>query len=154
MNTAHWRVSAVAGPSRLARVRCATRRPGARALTTIGIRKEDPKRLWERRAPLTPEAVEGLIAGQQRGGKTGDGAVQVEVESCARRCFSNADYKHVSYTLRAKHASTRSVVGVRSSHTGWRNSGAFPDGQGGPGTRHQGATRSARTRAARSGAGA
>jgi alpha-aminoadipic semialdehyde synthase len=60
---------------------------------TIGIRKEDPKRVWERRAPLTPEAVEQLVNGQP-GGKAGD--VRVEVESCARRCFSEADYRHVS----------------------------------------------------------
>lgn len=62
--------------------------------------------MWERRAPLTPEAVEGLIARQHRSPKTGEGAVQVEVESCARRCFSNADYKHVSNTSPTIHIST------------------------------------------------
>ena len=64
-------------------MRCCTR-----GLTTIGIRKEDPRRVWERRAPLTPEAVDGLV----RSGED----VKVEVESCARRCFTEADYKHVS----------------------------------------------------------
>ena len=45
------------------------------------------------------------------------------------------------------------VAVVRSSYTGWRNSGAFPDRQSGPGIRHKGAARSARTRAAQFEAG-
>jgi len=61
---------------------------GWRYATTLGIRREDPKRIWERRVPLTPEAVEKLI-------KEGDD-VKVEVESCERRCFPNESYTKVS----------------------------------------------------------
>lgn len=76
---------------------CAPRRAGiavnthrlsylsARTLATLGIRREDARRVWERRAPLTPEAVKSLTA---------DNAV--EVESCARRCFPDALYEAVS----------------------------------------------------------
>lgn len=60
---------------------------GKRYLTTLGIRREDPKRIWERRVPLTPEAVRGLIS---------PGKVEVEVESCERRCFPNAVFSEVS----------------------------------------------------------
>ena len=59
-----------------------------RYATTLGIRREDPKRIWERRVPLTPEAVEKLI-------KDGDD-IKVEVESCERRCFPNDSYTKVS----------------------------------------------------------
>lgn len=62
---------------------------GKRSLTTLGIRREDPKRIWERRVPLTPAAVEGLIAN----GKD----VKVEIESCKRRCFPDTLYQRVSH---------------------------------------------------------
>jgi len=61
----------------------------ARYLTTLGIRREDPNRIWERRVPLTPEAVEGLL----KGGKD----VAVEVESCKRRCFPDERYTKVRH---------------------------------------------------------
>ncbi|ORX36707.1 Saccharopine dehydrogenase-domain-containing protein [Kockovaella imperatae] len=55
-----------------------------RWLTTIGIRREDPKRIWERRTPLTPAAVSLLARA---------GEVEVEVESCQRRSFPNKEYE-------------------------------------------------------------
>lgn len=55
------------------------------ALATLGMRREDPRRVWERRAPLTPDAVRGLIKDNS-----------VEVESCERRCFSDEQYEAVS----------------------------------------------------------
>lgn len=67
---------------------------GRRYATTLGIRREDPKRIWERRVPLTPEAVETLI-------KDGDD-VEVEVESCERRCFPNDSYTKVGSSPRSK----------------------------------------------------
>ena len=60
-----------------------------RYLTTLGIRREDPNRIWERRVPLTPEAVQGLL----KEGKD----VAVEVESCKRRCFPDMLYSQVRY---------------------------------------------------------
>ncbi|KAG5650502.1 hypothetical protein H0H81_012015 [Sphagnurus paluster] len=54
----------------------------AQAPVTVGIRREDPTRIWERRAPLTPAAVEELV-------KSG---VNVEFEHCDRRVFQDAEY--------------------------------------------------------------
>ena len=42
---------------------------------TIGIRKEDPARVWERRCPLTPDAVHRLVKEEN---------VKVLVEDCER----------------------------------------------------------------------
>lgn len=56
----------------------------ARTLATLGIRREDPRRVWERRAPLTPEAVAGLTE-----------KANIEVESCTRRCFPDSAYAAV-----------------------------------------------------------
>ncbi|GMK58401.1 hypothetical protein CspeluHIS016_0504330 [Cutaneotrichosporon spelunceum] len=52
-----------------------------RSLATLGIRREDPGRVWERRSPLTPEAVAQLAD-----------KASVEVESCSRRCFPDSAY--------------------------------------------------------------
>ena len=56
-------------------------------MTTLGIRREDPGRVWERRVPLTPEAVQSLLS------STKD--LKVEVESCRRRCFPDDLYAKV-----------------------------------------------------------
>ncbi|WWC89390.1 uncharacterized protein L201_004313 [Kwoniella dendrophila CBS 6074] len=56
-----------------------------RDLTTLGLRREDPKRVWERRTALTPEAIRTLLKEQKE-------ELQVEVESCGRRCFSDQLY--------------------------------------------------------------
>ncbi|KAI6024246.1 Saccharopine dehydrogenase-domain-containing protein [Pisolithus marmoratus] len=53
---------------------------------TVGIRREDPSRIWERRCPLTPDAVQELV--QQDG-------VDVLVQPCDRRVF------HVDHFLKA-----------------------------------------------------
>ncbi|WVR06970.1 hypothetical protein IAU60_004007 [Kwoniella sp. DSM 27419] len=60
-----------------------------RHLTTLGLRREDPKRIWERRTALTPDAIRGLLAEQNAGGKE---ELRVEVESCMRRCFADQLY--------------------------------------------------------------
>lgn len=65
-----------------------------RYLTTLGIRCEDPGRIWERRAPLTPRAVQELI--NDRAAYAGGDELAVEVESCGRRCFTDAEYEQVS----------------------------------------------------------
>lgn len=61
-----------------------------RSLTTLGIRREDPSRIWERRAPLTPNAVSQLVESSNQGEN------RIEVESCNRRCFPDGDYAKVS----------------------------------------------------------
>jgi Alanine dehydrogenase/PNT, N-terminal domain len=53
----------------------------------IGIRREDPSRLWERRVPLTPQAVQSLVS--QEG-------VKVLLQPCARRVFATDEYTRVS----------------------------------------------------------
>lgn len=62
---------------------------------TLGIRKEDPARLWERRCPLTPAAIEELVK---------DVGVRVLVQNCDRRVFSAHEFAQVH-----SHLSHRSV---------------------------------------------
>jgi len=85
-------------PSRVARLRSKLVTSGAfpahrrytrhaNGAVTLGIRREDPGRIWERRCPLTPSAVASLIA---------DEGVRVVVQACDRRVFSNAEFEAVS----------------------------------------------------------
>lgn len=53
---------------------------------TIGIRREDPGRIWERRAPLTPDAVAELVNRDN---------VRVLIQECERRVFPLEEYIHV-----------------------------------------------------------
>ncbi|OBZ72980.1 Peroxisome biosynthesis protein PAS1 [Grifola frondosa] len=57
--------------------------PSRAAKLTIGIRREDPTRIWERRCPLTPDAVSELV--EQDG-------VDVLVQDCDRRVFSMDEF--------------------------------------------------------------
>src|SRR5258706_10158316 len=68
---------------------CATqvRRASSSNLLTLGIRREDPLRLWERRVPLTPDAVEHLI-------KTH--GVRVLIQPCARRAYPTNEFLKVA----------------------------------------------------------
>ncbi|KAJ3496460.1 hypothetical protein NLJ89_g10482 [Agrocybe chaxingu] len=50
----------------------------------IGIRREDPGRIWERRAPITPDDVHEIVSREK---------AAVEVVACARRVFSDYEYK-------------------------------------------------------------
>ena len=58
---------------------------------TLGIRQEDPARIWERRAPLTPDAVNSLV--EQDG-------LEVLIQPCARRVYPISAYLAVSLILR------------------------------------------------------
>lgn len=53
---------------------------------TIGIRREDPGRKWERRVPLTPDAVAELV---------GQDKVRVLIQECERRVFPVDEYIRV-----------------------------------------------------------
>lgn len=64
-------------------LRCGGQPLSRRLLSTLGIRREDPKRVWERRTPLTPDAVRSLLS---------DKDIRVEVETCRRRCFTDEQY--------------------------------------------------------------
>ncbi|CAE6447590.1 unnamed protein product [Rhizoctonia solani] len=52
------------------------------AKVTVGLRREDPGRIWERRTPLTPDVVEDLV----------ESGAEVLVEECERRVWKNHDY--------------------------------------------------------------
>jgi hypothetical protein len=56
---------------------------------TIGIRREDPGRKWERRVPLTPDAVAELV---------GQDKVRVLIQQCERRVFPVDEYIRVRTT--------------------------------------------------------
>lgn len=62
-----------------------------RTQSTIGIRRES-KGKWERRAPLTPEAVSSLI-------KDSNGDIKFLVETCNKRIFSDEEYKKVGTNI-------------------------------------------------------
>lgn len=53
---------------------------------TIGIRREDPARIWERRCPITPDAVELLVRKEN---------VKVLVQDCDRRIFPITEFVKV-----------------------------------------------------------
>ena len=55
----------------------------------IPISREDPQRIWERRAPLTPEDVHYLVSEKK---------VDVHVEPCDRRVFPATEYAKVCIT--------------------------------------------------------
>ena len=53
---------------------------------TIGIRKEDSTRIWERRCPLTPDAVHELVHKE---------GVDVLVQPCERRVWRVEEFVEV-----------------------------------------------------------
>ncbi len=70
-------------------------------LVTIGIRCEDPGRIWERRAPLTPDAVAELVSRDK---------VRVLIQDCERRVFPVDEYIRVR-TFGILHTSSLSPSG-------------------------------------------
>ena len=72
----------------------------------LGIRKEDPSRTWERRAPLTPDAVHRLV-------KSAD--VDILIQDCERRAFCTSDYvragARVHKTLEPAHV----ILGIKET---------------------------------------
>jgi alpha-aminoadipic semialdehyde synthase len=81
----------------------------------IGIRLED-KNVWERRAPLTPDAVRQLVS---RG-------VEVIVERFPRRAFSDAAYADAGATLDDDVRSCHVVLGIKEMPTDYfRPGGAY-----------------------------
>ncbi|KAK0445000.1 Saccharopine dehydrogenase-domain-containing protein [Desarmillaria tabescens] len=71
---------------------------------TVGIRREDPGRIWERRAPLTPEAVQDLVTKQ---------GVQVQVESCDRRIFTDDEYLEAGASIRKDLSAAHILLGIK-----------------------------------------
>ncbi|ESK83942.1 saccharopine dehydrogenase (nadp+ l-glutamate-forming) [Moniliophthora roreri MCA 2997] len=71
---------------------------------TIGIRREDPTRIWERRAPLTPDSVYELVK---------DKGVEVHVEGCERRIFKDEEYIKAGATIRPNLNDAHIVMGIK-----------------------------------------
>ncbi|KAF9481464.1 hypothetical protein BDN70DRAFT_876255 [Pholiota conissans] len=74
------------------------------AKVKIGMRAEDPARIWERRAPLTPETVYSL---------TSSGRAQVEVVSCARRVYKDHEYQRAGATIVPSLGPSNIVIGIK-----------------------------------------
>ncbi|CAG8733064.1 11885_t:CDS:2, partial [Acaulospora colombiana] len=78
----------------------------ASAPLTLGIRREDPSRIWERRVPLTPQAVSSLIR---------DEGVRVLLQPCARRIFPTQEYLNVGAELSDTLEHANIVLGIKET---------------------------------------
>ncbi|KAF8321368.1 hypothetical protein DL93DRAFT_2130912 [Clavulina sp. PMI_390] len=74
------------------------------ARLSLGMRREDPSRIWERRAPLTPHAVSTLVESE---------GVDVVVQACERRVFSNAEYEAAGARIQDKLTDQSIVIGIK-----------------------------------------
>ncbi|KAF7291646.1 hypothetical protein HMN09_01255800 [Mycena chlorophos] len=72
----------------------------------LGLRREDPTRIWERRTPLTPDAVRRLVE-QQR--------VQVQVQPCDRRVFRDHEYVQAGATLVEDLSQAHIHIGIKET---------------------------------------
>ncbi|KAF4622050.1 hypothetical protein D9613_009131 [Agrocybe pediades] len=70
----------------------------------VGIRAEDPARIWERRAPLTPDAVYDLVS---------SGKAQVEVASSSKRIFSDTEYVKAGARIVPSLTDPDIIVGIK-----------------------------------------
>ncbi|KAI0758651.1 Saccharopine dehydrogenase-domain-containing protein [Trametes elegans] len=80
--------------------------PARQAKLTIGIRREDPARIWERRSPLTPDAVNELVE------KDG---VEVLVQPCERRVFTANDFLKAGAKLHPTLQPAHVLVGIKET---------------------------------------
>ncbi|KAG8844902.1 hypothetical protein FRB96_002791 [Tulasnella sp. 330] len=71
----------------------------------VGIRREDPGRLWERRCPVTPDAVNDLV----REG------VQVLVQPCDRRIWKNEEFVKAGASIHPNLAPANILVGIKET---------------------------------------
>ncbi|KAF7346180.1 Alpha-aminoadipic semialdehyde synthase, mitochondrial [Mycena sanguinolenta] len=73
----------------------------------IGLRREDPARIWERRTPLTPDAVRRLLS--ERPG------IKVHVEHCDRRVFRDHEYTQAGAIIKENLNDAHIVVGIKET---------------------------------------
>lgn len=73
---------------------------------TIGIRREDPGRKWERRVPLTPDAVAELV---------GQDKVRVLIQQCERRVFPVDEYIRAGAEVHSTLAPAHLVLGIKET---------------------------------------
>ncbi|KAI0305467.1 Saccharopine dehydrogenase-domain-containing protein [Multifurca ochricompacta] len=74
------------------------------APVTIGIRREDPERVWERRAPLTPDAVAELVRRD---------SVRVLVQECERRVFPVSEYLRAGAEVHSTLEPAHLILGIK-----------------------------------------
>ncbi|KAJ7288450.1 Saccharopine dehydrogenase-domain-containing protein [Mycena rebaudengoi] len=72
----------------------------------LGLRREDPTRIWERRSPLTPEAVQRLVSERQ---------IKVHVEHCDRRVFRDQEYAQAGAIIKENLEDAHIVVGIKET---------------------------------------
>ncbi|KAL1942345.1 hypothetical protein VTO73DRAFT_6409 [Trametes versicolor] len=80
--------------------------PARAAKLTVGIRREDPARIWERRCPLTPDVVHELVE------KDG---VEVLVQPCDRRVFTSNDFLKAGAKLHPTLQPAHVIVGIKET---------------------------------------
>ena len=85
--------------------RCHSTTPNTPRLI-VGIRKEDPSRIWERRAPLTPDAVHHLVK------STG---VDVLIQDCERRAIPTSDYVKAGARVHESLDPAHIVLGIKET---------------------------------------
>ncbi|KAF8634324.1 hypothetical protein AX15_000984 [Amanita polypyramis BW_CC] len=73
---------------------------------TVGIRREDPQRIWERRAPLTPDDVHYLVTEKK---------VEVHVEPCDRRVFPASEYTKAGAQIEPSLRHAHIIVGIKET---------------------------------------
>ncbi|KAG6909409.1 hypothetical protein DXG01_000710 [Tephrocybe rancida] len=83
----------------------ASRRSLTRTAVTVGIRREDPQRIWERRAPLSPKAVKELV----------EGGINVEFEHCDRRVFRDDEYIAVGAKVKPNLQNAHIIIGIKET---------------------------------------
>ncbi|KAF9067905.1 Saccharopine dehydrogenase-domain-containing protein [Rhodocollybia butyracea] len=94
----------------------------------IGIRREDPSRIWERRVPLTPEDVRDIIKSfrnEQRGID-----LEIHIQPCSRRIFTNEQYSAVGAKVTDDLSDAHVVIGIKEP----RVQDVLVDAVGVPGT--------------------
>lgn len=70
----------------------------------VGIRREDPSRIWERRVPLTPQSIGNFADSHQ---------VEFHVQPCARRIFTDAEYVEMGATITEDLSKAHIILGIK-----------------------------------------
>ncbi|TFK25840.1 hypothetical protein FA15DRAFT_638562 [Coprinopsis marcescibilis] len=70
----------------------------------VAIRREDPKRIWERRAPLSPDDVHALLS---------KFPVEVHVAPCHRRVFPTEEYEKAGAVISKDLSHADIVLGIK-----------------------------------------
>lgn len=78
---------------------------GLRRPLTIGIRREDPTRIWERRAPLVPAHVRQLLEKHKE--------ARVHVQRCTRRFFTEEQYAEAGAEVVDDLSEAHIILGVK-----------------------------------------